>query len=116
MGAAFEALDELIFMAPSDLIGIFYNPNIAILTMCRVWKEVEKVRDIMASGFGPNEDLIEPMPKVWTELNSCYSLAKYLDGQSHEDKKGENSMRMNTHDDENSMIMRKYFKRIGNFE
>ena len=28
--SCFEALDELVFMVPSDFIGIFYHPNEAI--------------------------------------------------------------------------------------
>ena len=36
VGARFEALDELVFMAPSEFFGIFYLPNESIWTL---WSE-----------------------------------------------------------------------------
>jgi len=44
----------------------------------RVWKEVEKVRDeFEKKNLQPIEDLIHPIPKAFTQPESCYSLAKY---------------------------------------
>jgi len=51
VGACFEALDECIFTAPSDLSCIFYHPNIAIGTMYVEASDVNTIKNIDEKPF-----------------------------------------------------------------